>query len=90
MGELDGTLVQQYMGCCLQWDISACSREAGMCLCSCYLSRIEGYVSRALQLLKNSIVSFKDVLVGFESTLLYTLRTASMVPCPSPIFGVST
>lgn len=77
-------------GCCLHWDIPACSRTAGMCVCSCHLSSVEGYVSRALQLLKNSLVSFRDVHVGLEMTLLSTSQAASMVGGPSLIFGVST
>lgn len=78
MGKLDGTLVHQHRGL-LPALGQTDSKAASVCLCSCHLSSIEGYISRVLQLLEHSLVIFKDVPVGLESTVLSASQTASMV-----------
>lgn len=70
--ELRGTPVQQDMGLLSALGHFSLQQSSWDVFCSCHLSIGEGFVSIALSLLKNNLVSFRDMPVWLESTLLST------------------
>lgn len=83
------TLVQQHVGLLSAPGQLSLQQSSWDVFCSCHLSIVEGCVSRAPRLLKNNLVSFRDMPVWLGSTLLSISRTAGVVGCPSPIFSVT-